>query len=184
MLKPTSYLTVTLAGPFANPIVASAVKRTYSYLAPTTIVKGTEDCKQNAMQLDVRLPSRPFMDAQSNDENAVWSEVVLPWLKLKLSTLFGSVYEFNNESRKSFTVRVDYGSIAIVLQGVPFEIELEPDSSLRDVAGRIDAARTWLSQRVDKEHGAVTRVHIPSDASRGEADWFDVAFADGTTVRV
>jgi hypothetical protein len=183
MLKPTSYLTVTLAGPFANSTVASAVKRTYSYLAPTTIVKGTEDCKQNAMRLDVRLPSKPFMDAQSNEENTVWSEVVLPWLKLKLSTLFGSVYEFNNEARRSFTVRVDYGSIAVVLQGIPFEVELEPDSSLRDAARQIDAARTWLSQHADDEHGAATRVRIPSDVSRGEADWFDVVFADGTTVR-
>ena len=187
MLKPTAYLTVTLAGDVANAMMASAVKRTYSYIAPTKIVAALPS-DDNAdpsctMALDVRLPAHPYL-VDGEQASQTWEQVVLPWLKIKLGTVFGSVYEFNNPKRESFVGKIDYKALDLMLESRHVVFTLEPDSSLRDVTAPLQAVRAWLLGAGASCADQVARIEIPSDAARGEADWFDVVFSDGSCQRV
>ena len=187
MLRPTAYITIGLSNESATSDVASAVKRSYSYLAPTTITKaltGTlaDGADVNTIELDVRLPGHPYIvaDGAANDEN--WNTIMAPWLATKLNTLFGTVYEFNNETRRSFVTKLLFASFTLVLEGLPIRFALEPDSQLRPPAEVLEAVRNWLGEHGGTEGLAEARV--PSNAERGEEDWFDVVFADGQVQRV
>ena len=190
MLKPTAYLTVTLAGQKATPAMASAVKRAYSYIAPvkiTAALRAQDDEVPeeplSTIALDVRLPAHPYLVAGEESDHT-WEQVVLPWLAIKLRTLFGTVYEFNNEERASFTEKIDYGTFELTLESRRFDFHLEPSSSLRPVEAPLQAIRAWLLGEGAELADQVERFVIPSDAERGEADWFDAVLVDGTSVRV
>ncbi len=188
MLRPTSYLNVALSSENANSDMASAIKRAFSYLAPTTIVKNNVEVDApdvNVLKLDVRLPAHPFMNAGDPESDRVWSEVVTPWLKTKLNTLFGTVYEFNNESRRSFAGKLDYATFELVLEGHTFCFRLEPDSSLRPFERVLDAIRSWLTKE-ESDGFSVKGIEIPSIAELdpADADWFEVQLACGEQLRV
>ena len=189
MLKPTAYLTITLAGDVATSAMASAVKRTYSYIAPVKIVAALPASDADAptpacsLALDVRLPAHPYLVA-GEQADQTWEQVVLPWLKIKLGTVFGSVYEFNNPKRESFVGKIDYTAFDLMLESRHVVFALEPDSSLRDVTAPLCAVRDWLLGAGASLADQVARIEVPSDAQRGDADWFDVVLADGTSQRV
>lgn len=185
MLRPSAYLTFTLEGADIASATASAIKRSYTYLAPTTIVAGrreaavSEDPLANRMTLEVRLPGTSCWDA--NDDT--WRDVLMPWLTTKLRTLFGTVAECNNESRPSYSGTVHYASIDLRLEPHPVRVELDPASTLRSVEKPLQAMRTYLA-REDVDPARITGFAVPSDTTRGNDDWLDVTFEDGTTRRV
>ena len=189
MLRPTAYLAFYLAQNDAVPEVASAIKRAYSYIAPTKILREVDQGNDEAAQaqsklaLEVRIPAHPFMAEGDPQADKTWEETILPWLKTKLDTLFGSVREFNNEERKSFVRKVDFASFELTLESRVFEFNLEPNSQLRDFEAPLRKIRSWLAG-AGTEAGNITHVVIPSDAERGDADWFDVVLEDGTTQRI
>ena len=182
MLRPTAYLTVILDEKTATPDLASGVKRAFSYLAPTTIVNGSEH-DGNHLILDVRLPAHPYMDSQGEEANTTWNEVVLPWLTIKLDTLFGTVAEFNNETRKSFVGAIDYTTCSLMLEERKFCFHLEPNSSLRHCEEVLDAIRFWLNSQKENVHD-IACITIPSDNEREDADWFEALIGNGDTIRV
>ena len=168
MLRPSATLTFSLFGPEATQENASALKRSYSYIAPTLVKaqKPAEDETfdpesipvENVISMTVRLPKNPYWLDADEHAAATWSEIVLPWVAMKLGTLFET-------------------------DGQHIEIGIEPDNSLRDVAPVLKHIRTYLnSEGVDV--GAIMRIVAPSDAVRGESDWLDITFADGTSAKV
>ena len=208
MLRPSAFLTFTLDGPDATAEVASAVKRSYSYVAPTKIVAGAASTEagaagggpatsgRNSLALEVVLRGHTFwLDDEAS--TATWEETLMPWLGFRLEKLFGTVREFNNETRRSFTRKLGFATFDLRLGGRLVTFDLEPDSSLRDAAGPLNAIRDYLNANgaggsgtddpaaVDSGAGdAVARFTVPSDAERGDADWFDAVFPDGRTRRV
>ena len=188
MLRPTAYLTVKLSSENATADMASALKRSFSYLAPTTIAKANADAgeaDENSLRLDVRLPAHPYLNAGDPEADRIWSEVVLPWLETKLATLFGTVYEFNNESRRSFVAKLDYATFTLILEGRELRFRLEPDSSLRPCAHLLGAIRIWLA---GNEAAAldVESVEIPSQAECAHAgtEAANAKLSDGTSLHI
>ena len=80
--------------------------------------------------------------------------------------------------------RIDYAALDLTLESRHMVFALEPDSSLRDVEAPLRAVRAWLLGAGAALADQVARIEVPSDAARGEADWFDVVLADGTRQRV
>lgn len=211
MLRPSAYLTFALEGADVSTQTASAIKRAYSYVAPTTIVARRRPGEQQApgtgapcetaqpaepgaqpepapaaplssIRLEVKLQgASPWSPDPAADET--WEQVLMPWLATKLDKLFGTVREFNNERRASYSGSVRYATITLLVGGVPVRFELEDDSSLRAVRGPLDALRAWM-----RETGAAPEdmavVDVPSDGARSDADWLDVTFADGRRTRI
>ena len=198
MLRPSAFLTFTLCGTDTTAEVASAVKRSYSYVAPTKIVAGPAD-GSNSLALEVVLRGHTFWPGDEGS-TATWKDALVPWLGFRLDKLFGTVREFNNETRRSFTRKLDFATFDLRLGGRLVTFDLEPDSSLRNAVGPLNAIRDYLNDggttgagaagagteeaAGDTRNNAVARFAVPSDAERGEADWFDVVFADGRTERV
>lgn len=193
MLRPSATLTFSLFGPEATQENASALKRSYSYIAPTLVKaqKPAEDETfdpesipvENVISMTVRLPKNPYWLDADEHAAATWSEIVLPWVAMKLGTLFETVQEYNNPTRKSHVKALDWKALELVMDGQHIEIEIEPDNSLRDVAPVLKHIRTYLnSEGIDVD--TITRIVAPSDAVRGESDWLDVTFADGSTAKV
>lgn len=186
MLRPSAYLTFTLEGSDIASATASAIKRSYTYLAPTKIVAGRREAAEgerplgNRIALDVRLPGRPYWET-SDDE--AWNDVLLPWLTTKLDTLFGTVAECNNETRRSYSGTVQYEALELKLGPYGVRVALEPGSALRPLAQSLAAARAYLN-RADVDAASVSGFAVPSDVERGEGDWIDVLRTDGTTERV
>ena len=131
MLRPSAYLTFILTGDAVAAGNASAIKRAYSYVAPTRILatrpdgEGSGGVAVNTIALSVTLAGNdPWAD------DAAWNDVLLPWLAAKLDKLFGTVRECNNEARKSFSGRIDYGALELDVCGVSAHFELDADSML------------------------------------------------------
>lgn len=193
MLRPSATLTFSLFGPEATQENASALKRSYSYIAPTLVKaqKPTEDEAfdpenapvENVISITVRLPKNPYWLDTDEQAAATWSEIVLPWVAMKLGTLFETVQEYNNPARKSHVKALDWKALELVMDGQHIEIEIEPDNSLRDVAPVLEHVRTYLNSE-DVDVDTITQITAPSNAVRGESDWLDVTFADGTSAKV
>lgn len=189
MLRPTAYLTFTLMGDDASPITASAIKRSYSYVAPTKITAVRAGANEgavspsNSIAMEVKIGHHPYWRSVDEGADDIWSETLLPWLDCKLRTLFGTVLEYNNEARRSFVGKLSYRTVEVSLAPHTVVFDLEPDSSLRDVTVPLSAIRGYLN---DPDHSDATalRFVVPSDADRGDADWFDVTAPDGTAMRV
>ncbi len=191
MLRPTSYLTFTLEGTDATPQTASAIKRSYSYVAPTKIVagrRGANDAEPplaNGIALEVKLGTRPYWSSADDGADAVWAETLLPWLSRKLRTLFDTVLECNNETRRSFAGKVSYRNVAVKLAPHTVVFDLEPNSDLRDVETPLAAIRAYLNDGIEPAADQSLRFVVPSNAERGEdGDWFDVVASDGTAERI
>lgn len=189
MLKPCAYLTFTLEGESIASSTASAIKRSYSYIAPTKIVAGRreaaagETLPANRIALDVRLAGRPFWQAGDPEQDATWEQILMPWLRTKLSTLFGTVAECNNETRRSFSGTVNYEQLEVRLAPHTLTFSLEPTSALRCIDAPLEAARAYLSDPgINAE--AVEKIAVPSDAERGDGDWIDVVSRDGSVQRL
>lgn len=191
MLRPTAYLTFTLEGADATPQTASALKRSYSYIAPTKVVAGRREADDgkaslaNSISVEVKLEAHPYWNSTDDDANAVWNETLLPWLSRKLRTLFETVLEYNNETRRSFVGKVVYRSVVVKLAPHTVVFDLEPDSGLRDVKAPLEAIRSYLNSSTTPADAQPIRFAVPSDAERGEGnDWFDIVAPDGTTGRI
>lgn len=189
MLKPCAYLTFTLEGESIASGTASAIKRSYSYIAPTKIIAGRREAAvgealpANRIALDVRLAGHPFWQAGDPEQDATWEQVLMPWLRTKLNTLFGTVAECNNESRRSFSGTVNYDQLEVRLAPYTLAFSLEPTSALRCIDAPLKAARTHLSDPgIDAE--AIEKMAVPSDTERGDSDWIDVVLRDGSVQRL
>lgn len=189
MLKPCAYLTFTLEGESIASSTASAIKRSYSYIAPTKIVAGRREAAMgetlpaNRITLDVRLTGHPFWQAGNPEQDATWEQVLMPWLRTKLNTLFGTVAECNNETRRSFSGTVNYEQIEVSLAPHTLSFSLEPTSALRCIDAPLEAARAYLNgPGIDAE--AIEKIAVPSDAERGDRDWIDIVFRNGSVRRL
>jgi hypothetical protein len=186
MLRPSAYLTFTLEGSDITSSTASAIKRSYTYLAPTKIVAGRREAAENEtplgnrIALDVHLPGSSYWETSGETD---WREILLPWLITKLGTLFGTVAECNNETRRSYSGSIQYEALELKLGSHAVRVTLEPTSTLRNVEKPLEAARSYLN-RADVDPTHIAGFNVPSDTERGESDWIDVHLLDGTTERV
>lgn len=192
LLRPTAALTFTLDGADATPSTALAVRRSYSYVAPTRVVKAPtgenpagegRDTPRNEIALEVRLGHPYWAGGDATQADETWENTVLPWLSHKLDKLMGTVRECNNDRRASFAGVVDYRSVNLALDGCDVSFELEPGDGLRPIAEPLRAARSHARAHAGV-HGGVRGVRVPCDARRGGEDWMDIAYADGTEERV
>lgn len=193
MLRPSATLTFTLFGPDATQENASAIKRSYSYIAPTLVKakKPVEDEAfdpenipvENVINMTVRLPKNPYwLDTQENAATT-WSEILLPWVTMKLGTLFETVEEYNNPTRKSHVKALNWKALELSMEEQIVEVGLEPDNSLRDITPVLESVRTYLNTG-NVDPNAIDRIVVPSDNTRGESNWLEIHFADGTTTNV
>lgn len=193
MLRPSATLTFTLFGPDATQENASAVKRSYSYIAPTLVKakKPAEDETfdpenipvENTVNMTIRLPKNPYWLDSDEGSRTTWSEIVLPWVTMKLNTLFETVQEYNNPTRKSHVKALQWKALELAMEDQLIEVELEPDNSLRDIAPVLENVRAYLnSEGIDR--GAIERIFAPSDNTRNESDWLEVHYADNSTAKI
>lgn len=193
MLRPSATLTFTLFGPDATQENASAVKRSYSYIAPTLVKakKPAEDETfdpenipvENTVNMTVRLPKNPYWLDSDEGSRTTWSEIVLPWVTMKLNTLFETVQEYNNPTRKSHVKALQWKALELAMEDQLIEVELEPDNSLRDIAPVLENVRAYLnSEGIDR--GAIERIFVPSNNTRNESDWLEVHYADNSTAKI
>lgn len=193
MLRPSATLTFTLFGPDATQENASAVKRSYSYIAPTLVKakKPAEDETfdpenipvENTVNMTVRLPKNPYWLDSDESSRTTWSEIVLPWVTMKLNTLFETVQEYNNPTRKSHVKALQWKALELAMEDQLIEVELEPDNSLRDIAPVLENVRAYLNgEGIDR--GAIERIFAPSDNTRNESDWLEVHYADNSTAKI
>lgn len=184
MLRPTSYLTISLEENSAQTEMASALKRAFSYLAPTTIVaplaasSGTET---NALLLDVRLPAHPYFCRVDANADQTWQQVVHPWLTTKIETLFGTVFEFNNEIRRSFVGKIDFATFTLILEDVPICFSLE-DNKLHTDLEILDNIRSWLMSNA-QACANVSRIDVPSSSTE-TCNCYTVQLNNGESVQV
>lgn len=191
MLRPTAYLTFTLEGTDATPQTASALKRSYSYVAPTKVVAGRKEAGSgesplaNSITMEVKLGTRPYWNSADDGADVVWHETLLPWLSRKLRTLFETVLEYNNETRHSFVGKMAYRDVAVKLAPHTVVFNLEPNSNLRDVEAPFAAIRSYLNGDAVPAEVQPLRFAVPSDTERGEGnDWFDAVMPDGVVERI
>ena len=138
---------------------------------------------ENVMTMTVRMPKHPYW--LDTDENATvtWSETVLPWVAMKLGTLFETVREYNNPTRKSHVSPLRWKSLELAMENQLIEVGLDPDNTLRDIQPVLKNVRAYLnSEGIDP--GAITRIVVPSNTTRAESDWLEIFFADGTSIKV
>lgn len=189
LLRPTAYLTFTLEGADATTPTASAIKRSYSYIAPTKVIAGRAQegseapLPANSILMEVKFGQHAFWRSGDEDADGLWGQTMLPWLDRKLRTLFDTVLEYNNETRRSFAGKVSYRSVAVVLTPHTVVFDLEPNSDLRKVDEPLEAIHSFLNGPAAKD-GKSLRFIVPSNAERGDDDWFDAIRADGTVQRV
>lgn len=181
MLRPAAYLTFILEGADIAAGKASGIKRAYSYIAPTRILGGRESAGENEPPLLNRIALEVSLgECNPWQDDAMWNDVVAPWLTHKLDKLFGTVHECNNETRRSHCGVTHYQELDLGLCGVNIQVCLEPDSSLRALDDQLAAIRAWRLQSPDKG----VRYIVPSDTQRAENDWFEVVLTDGSSQRV
>lgn len=178
MLKPTAYLTISLSADGASTAIASAIKRAFSYIAPTKIVLN-ETLKapqgENSLGLDVRIPQHPYLCDNSAEGQQTWESVVLPWLCIKLDTLFGTVREFNNETRQSFVAKVNYQRFDLVLEGREIRFELEPNDSFDSAKETLEDIRAWFVAHAAQAE-RVSHIFVPAHQTKAHKK-FSVVFA-------
>ena len=126
MIKPSSYLTFTLDPETYSAETEASLKRAYSYAAPTTVEAGDA----NAISLRVKLPGRPYWDATSEEETAIWNDVMVPWLFNKLRKLQETLQEYDNENAKSYCGAIPFETLTLDLGGHLVTIPVVEDNLL------------------------------------------------------
>ncbi len=203
MFRPTAYLSFNLAEPDATSANASAIKRGFSYIAPTRVTAARhavlnqasrhdgahQDANQNethavtrtsGVDMRVCLGDHPYW-LSSEDADAMWNETLMPWLATKVETLFGTVYEFNDSSRPSFVSKITYGTLTLRLQPYRVDVTLEHDSTIQDIRPPLEAARAYLnSGTVDPTR--VVSFTVPSREQVIDARAHDAEPIDKTAV--
>lgn len=184
MLRPTCALVFELAGTDATPATASAIKRSFAYIAPTRVVPAADSSATlSAMHLEVRTANHPLWECGQHESDCNWSDILRPWLENKLVKLMGCVRECNNPTRASYFGGMHLGALTIAISPCAFTFDLEPDGGLRPVGGILDSLRGYLAQN-GFANGGVCRIHIPSNASRGDSDWAEVELEGGSAEKV
>ena len=117
MLKPTAYLTFVIDQELEPMGVASLLSRAFTYIAPIKVVFDTGLERRNRVQLEVKLPNRPYWLAGNPEGDELWETVVSPWLVNKLNTLQNTITALNNPGAKSFEYAVDFSFLDLVLEG-------------------------------------------------------------------
>lgn len=138
MLRPTCALTFTLAGAMAKADCARAVKRSFSYVAPTKVVPG----ETSSIRLEVRMPS-----GAAWDDSQAWEETLRPWLAHKLDKISGVVRECNNPERPSYFGGTDFKTLEVASGGSTCTLALGPDGSLGEPDDALRRVREALSAR-------------------------------------
>lgn len=146
MLKPTSYLAFTLNEDDYSDERAASLVRSYSYVSPTSVAKGST----NTVDLRVKLKAHPFWNANDPEEQSTWQGIVAPWLSNKLSKLGQTITEYNNEKARSYCGSIAYDSIILRLDPVSIECRIAKDEDIEIIASSIEALRNELAaKRID-----------------------------------
>lgn len=145
MLRPTCALTFRLSGPAANADTARAIKRSFSYVAPTRVLpasKSTDGAHAGGtICLEVRLPASMSLEAATaQGEDSVWRTVVRPWLSNKLGKLMGTASECNNPERPSYFGEVDFRRLEIAIGSRTFAFDLALAGSPEAIVSGIERA--------------------------------------------
>lgn len=111
MLKPTGYLTFILDKETGSAERAASLQRAFSYVCPVSIKPGGV----NQIVLDVKVAGKSLWNTASEDENALWRDIVAPWLSAKLRKIEQTLQEYNNTEAKSFCGAVAFEDAVISL---------------------------------------------------------------------
>ena len=145
MLRPTCALTFRLSGPAANADTARAIKRSFSYVAPTRVLPASTPTDgayaESAIRLEVRLPAGMSLEAATaQGEDSAWRTVVRPWLSNKLGKLMGTVRECNNPERPSYFGEVGYKRLEIAIGARTFAFDLALTDNPEAIVSGIERA--------------------------------------------
>jgi hypothetical protein len=116
MLKPTAYLTFIIDQELESMGATSLLKRAFMYIAPLKVVFDAELQGKNLIQMEVRLPDRPYWQANNSEKDELWETMVLPWIINKANRLQDTITALNNPKARSFEYAIDFSLLNLVLE--------------------------------------------------------------------
>ncbi|WP_165045695.1 hypothetical protein [Adlercreutzia sp. ZJ138] len=163
MYKPTTYLNIEVDPAHATPDGVAMLERVFNFIDPLT----SKPAEELGLTIRLKCRNRPYWIAGDSTQDAVWDEIVGPYLKNKLSIVLNVLQECNNPKYAHYAggLHLDW----LKLQMEPYEIRLRLDhdaegmdylpdvfSLLCDVRKAVSCLKDWGATN---EH---TVIYIPS----------------------
>ena len=147
MIRPTAQLGFRFAPDLICDAFVADIKRCYLHIAPLTVAaveREAANCPDgecpNVLTLKMGLRNE-YWDARVEGADAMWSDVVVPWLKGKLYKTDAAVQRYN-VTRAGSSGPVRYGTLEVVLGGRTVSIALPETSEFpADVTCLLSALR-------------------------------------------
>lgn len=158
MIRPSVMLELELEKDAAAAAMKGPMTRAFSYVAPIAVKAGQGPYA--TLRMNVRLP-RAYWPGAGEGADAMWDDVMLPWLRDKLYKVDAVVVNYNkhvHEHDDEPTLRAS--SITVALKDVEVQLNLDADGRVMEGAAEaIDRYRTLVASGELKD---VMQVEMPA----------------------
>lgn len=180
MIRPSLILQMDLDERTCSDETVAEIKRSYSYVAPSTVAMHAPDGDpaQNVMRFRIKL-HKPYWDKSDADAEELWSGVMPTWLHNMFYKVSSTIVASNNTHREQGKPELAYDWIELEFgENALVAVKTAADSSIPEEAvGLVERVRDLMNAGALGE-GALACVRIPSRASWERQCAADVADAD------
>ena len=169
MVRPSLILQMDLDERASTDEAVAEIKRSYSYVAPVTVVTHApgEGPAQNVMRFRIRL-REPYWDTRDPRSDALWSGMMRAWLLNMLRKVSSTVVASNTIHRSQGESGLAYAWVELEFDAnVLVAVKTAADSSIPETAAAwIEQVRDLMGASAFGD-GVPACVRIPSRASWG-----------------
>lgn len=166
MIRPSLILQMNLDESVYDEEVVAEIKRSYSYVAPTTVTGHETGAgkPENTMRFLVRI-HRPYWRHEDDGADELWDEVMLKWLKNMVYKVSSTMVAYNRVRRESGQPQLIFDWLEVEFSDMVLSMRLNADCSLEEhgAVELADRVRTLANDGVFGE--GVSCVRVPSRAS-------------------
>lgn len=166
MIRPSLILNVDVDERLYNKDLVAEIKRTYSYVAPSTVASHAPaaDDAENNIRFDVKL-HRPYWDKNDPEADALWTEVMPKWLHNMFYKVSSTITAANGRYEEQGVAPLLYAWAEVRFgDNVVVALKTKADSSVGDEAIEwIEQVRALMASDLLGE--GVACVRIPSRES-------------------
>lgn len=167
MIRPSLILQMDLDERAFSDETVAEIKRSYSYVAPSTVATHAPDgdSVQNVMRFRIKL-RKPYWDKSDADAEALWSGVMPTWLRNMFYKVSSTIVASNKTHRDQGKPELVYDWIELEFgENALVAVRTAADSSIPEEAvGWVEQVRDLMNAGALGE-GVPTCVRIPSRAS-------------------
>lgn len=167
---PSLTLQMDLDDALCTEEVVAAIKRSYAYVAPSSVVSHARNgaLPENTLRLRTRL-NKPYWERDTEGAEEVWAESLLPWLANMAYKVSATMGAFNNVALKEGTDVIVYDWLEVDFRDhVRVAVHLGQDcAAVAETVGLVNAAREACNAGAFSTEGLAC-IRIPSRASYGE----------------